>query len=691
MSFRISVDTGGTFTDAVICDSEKIIAIGKGLTNTANAYDGVSKAIEAAGKIIDLGLSEILKNTEIFVYGTTRATNAIVTGATAKTAFLTTKGFPDLLVLKEGGKQKAHDFSIQFPRPYIPKKFTFEIDERIDSEGKISKKLNISKTEKLIKKLKLEKFEAISVSLVWSIMNSCHELAIARIIEKVAPEIPFSLGHKLIPILREYRRASTTSIDASLKPLMQTHLLELSSELRKNSFKGQLFISTSAGSWAQVENIIDNPIHTTKSGPAMAPVAAKSFGNVEKGGGNYIVCDTGGTTFDVGMVYENELKYSRTTWVGGEWVGNLSSISSVDISSIGSGGGSIAWIDEGGLLRLGPESAGSFPGPACYGRGGTKPTFSDAACVLGYLNPSFFLGGRMNLDTNAALKAISPIAKKLNKTVEETSFGILELASEIMTNAVRNTTISKGIDPRESAIVAGGGAAGLNILLIAKELGVSKVILPREASALSACGMQFADIVKECSLNLLTTSKSMNVKKIKSELEKLKTQLETFRKKLPSQQKNSQYTVSFSAEARYSSQIWEIDVAISSEMLKSPSFKTELVEAFHKTHEQLFTLRDEGSEIEFLTWKAKLSVRSGIALKTIKDSAKTITKKSSFRHCYFGESVAKKTSIYNSDNIPPLKELKGPCIIEDENTTIVIYPGMKAHMSKNKNFILQFS
>ena len=245
---------------------------------------------------------------------------------------------------------------------------------------------------------------------------------------------------------------------------------------------------------------------------------------------------------------------------------------------------------------------------------GNPANFSDAACVLGYLNPKFS-GGRMKLDIKAASDALRPVANKINKSFEDTSFVILLLGSEIMTNAVRNTTISKGIDPRESTIVAGGGAAGLNILLIAKELGVSKVILPQYASALSASGMQFADIVKDISTNIFTTSEELDIKKIKAELNALKLELKGFQKTLPKEQRKAAFEITFSTEARYSSQIWEIDAAIDSKMISSKNFKDNLIEAFHKTHEQLFTLRDEGSNIEFLNWKAKLSVKSGIILK----------------------------------------------------------------------------
>ena len=690
MNYRISIDTGGTFTDAVIYNKRKTLTVGKSLTTPKRAFEGVKGAIENAVSQLGISLQELLSNTEIFIYGTTRATNAIVTGTGAKTAFLTTRGFAHTLILKEGGKSKPHDFSKNFPKPYIPKDRTFEITERISSEGQISIPLDETEAKKTILQLGKFGFEAIAVSFLWSIANPSHEIKIGKMIGKLLPKTPYSLGHKLTPILREYRRASSVAIDASLKPLMQDHLLNLEKDLRNAGYKGEFLISTSAGGCAQVKDIVERPIHAAKSGPAQAPVAARMFGNLEKAGTNYIVCDSGGTTFDVGLITNNELRYSRDTWLGGDWIGHILSISSVDISSVGAGGGSIAWFDDGGLLRVGPQSAGASPGPACYGKGGKLPTVSDAACVLGYFDPNFFLGGKMSLNINAARQAIKPIANILKKSIEEAAYGILHLASEVMINAVRDITITKGIDPKESVIVAGGGAAGINIMLIAKELGINKIILPKQASALSACGMQFADLISEESESFFTHSKDFKGKEVNSVIDRIKKRVEKFRLSLPLEHRKKNYKIELSVEARYASQIWEIDVPVPIGDFTSSKIFNKLIEGFHKMHERLFALRDEGSTIEFIVWKSRLLVKSGIKLtnsrKQIKNKiVETDIKK---RNCYFGDKKSKITKIYKSNNLFVGMKVKGPCIIEEPTTTVVVFPGMSAVVSNNYHYIL---
>ena len=690
MKYRVSIDTGGTFTDAVIYSEKQTLTVGKSLTTPKRAYDGVKGAIKDAASQLNISLEELLTNTEIFIYGTTRATNAIITGTGAKTAFLTTKGFAHTLILKEGGKSKPHDFSKNFPKPYIPKERTFEIIERISSEGTISIPLDEKQATEIILHLGELGFEAIAVSFLWSIANPIHELKIGRMIGKILPKIPYSLGHKLTPILREYRRASSVAIDASLKPLMQDHLINLEKDLKKAGYRGEFLISTSAGGCAQVKDIVEYPIHTAKSGPAQAPVAARMFGNLEKAGSNYIVCDTGGTTFDVGLITNNKLRYSRDTWLGGDWIGHILSISSVDISSIGAGGGSIAWFDDGGLLRVGPQSAGAQPGPACYGQGGNLPTVSDAACVLGYFNPDFFLGGQMNLDIKAAREAIESIATQLNKTIEEAAYGILHLASEVMINAVRDVTITKGIDPKESVIVAGGGAAGINIMLIAMELGISKVILPKQASALSACGMQFADLISEESESFFTHSKDFNGKAVNSVINRIKKRVEKFRLSLPIEHRKKNYKMELSVEARYASQVWEIEVPVPSGDFENSKIVNKLMQNFHKVHEHLFALRDEGSAIEFIVWKIRLLVESGIKLTENKKNKKNKNLKldNISRYCYFGSKKSQKTKIFKSNNLFPGMLIKGPCIIEEPSTTVVVFPGMSATVSNNNHYIL---
>ena len=291
-------------------------------------------------------------------------------------------------------------------------------------------------------------------------------------------------------------------------------------------------ISTTAGGCNYAEALIDKPVYTVGSGPAMAPIAGLTFSRIEQLGDNVIVCDTGGTTFDVGLVRDGNLTYTRDTWLGPHFIGDLLAISAVDVRSIGAGGGSIAWIDEGGLMRVGPQSAGADPGPACYGRGGKLPTVSDAAVVLGYFDPDYFLGGRMKLDVEAARRAVKDVAERVGATLEETAYRILTLAGDFMMRAIGDITINEGFNPRESTIVAGGGAAGLNIMMIAKELGCDRVVLPKVAAALSASGMQYANIVAEEAATLVTISSRFDFDKVNGLLAELTRRLETFRRGL---------------------------------------------------------------------------------------------------------------------------------------------------------------
>ena len=346
---------------------------------------------------------------------------------------------------------------------------------------------------------------------MWSIANGAHEKALAGLLEEELPGVPYTLSHQLIPIVREYRRASTTAIDASLKPLMQQHLREMESDLRAAGFSGELLIGTSGGGCQHVSEVVTRPVTMLKSGPAMAPVAGQAYTTIENLGGDAIVCDTGGTTFDVGLVRDGDLVYTRDSWLGRRWIGHMVAMSTVDVRSIGAGGGSIAWIDAGGLLRVGPQSAGAMPGPACYGRGGDQPTVTDACVVLGYFDPDYFNGGRMTLDAAAAHRVIEKLAQKIGRSVPDTAFAIITIANELMIKAIHEITVSEGVNPRESVIVAGGGAAGLNIMPIARELGCSTTILPKTASAMSACGMQYSDIVFEQTRSRVTMSGSFDL------------------------------------------------------------------------------------------------------------------------------------------------------------------------------------
>ena len=691
MSLRISVDTGGTFTDVVVVDAAGRFHIGKGLTTPARIFGGMADAFGVVAEQMGITVRDLLGRSASLIYGTTRATNAVVTKRTAKTAFLTTRGFRDTLTLKEGGKHGPHDYSYDYPDPYIPRRYSFELSERIGAEGEIVEPLDEAQARTVIETLRERKFEAVAVSLLWSIANPAHELAIGRLLSELLPGVPFTLSHELVPILREYRRASATAIDASLKPLMQKHLREMSADLVAAGFGGTLLVSTSVGGCQHVEELIARPIHTLKSGPAMAPVAGRAYTALESLGLNAIVCDTGGTTFDVGLVRDGGLVYTRDSWLGPRWLGDIIGASTVDVRSIGAGGGSIAWVDAGGLLRVGPQSAGSVPGPACYGRGGEQPTVTDAALYLGYIDPDYFNGGRLTLDAAAAARVIERLAGELEHAPDRLAASIMAIANELMIKAIGEITVNEGVNPRESVIVAGGGAAGFNIMPIARELGCATTIVPRTASALSACGMQYSDIVFEATRSRFTDSAAFDTGGVNAALAAIQRELAEFQQGLAGLHDAPARTHLF-VEARYRAQVWELDTPLPSARIGGADDVAALAEAFNQVHERVYAVRDEGSPVEFVNWKGRISVQA-FSPPPAPDAATARHEPppDSYRDCYFIETGRVRTGIYRGERLQPGAHIAGPAIIEEPTTTIVVYAGGTADLTAAGNYLLRFT
>ena len=677
MRFAVSADTGGTFIDVVVRDENNNHYVGKALTTHNRVFDGMRQALERIGEDLGTSARSLLANTDMFIYGTPASTTALVARAVASTAALPTEGFPEILVLKEGGKRDVFDYGTEYPDPYIPRRRTFEVPERVSSEARITKALDEDAVRSILVQLREEDYEAVAVCLLWSVVHPEHELRIAELIEELLRGVPYTLSHQIAPIVREYRRASATAIDASLKPLMQSHFRQLEADLRGFGYPGQLLVSSSAGGVMTVDEMIAAPINAAKSGPAMAPVAAVTFSTAEGLGGDTIVCDTGGTTFDVGLSRNSELIYTRETWLGGEWEGDLLGISSVDVRSIGSGGGSIAWVDDGGLLRVGPHSAGSEPGPACYGRGGTDATLSDAACVLGYFDPDYFLGGRMDLDTPAAREAVDRVAGKLGRPADETGWGILTLATDHMVKAVYDMTISQGLDPKESTVVAGGGAAGINIMRIAAELGSKRVVLPRTAAALSASGMHFAAI---------TRSIAFDQERVNRTLARLEEKLTAFATRIGLSEKD--YRIECFTEARYEAQVWDIVTPLPVGRFSGAEEATMLRKAFDDEHERLFAFRDNTAELEFISWKARLTAHLDTGHPPVPKVARTHGAPSKTRNCFFGPAGWIDTPVYLAQDLLAGQHIAGPAIIQEPATTLVVYPGMATEVSGSGNYIL---
>lgn len=678
-AWRIAVDTGGTFTDVVVADAEGRFTIGKALTRSERAFPGLREALAAAAAEIGVEVGELLGRADVLVYGTTRATNAIVTGRIAPTALLLTEGFPDVLVIKEGGKADAHDFSRPFPRPYVPRRHTFEIRERIGAEGDVVLPLDEPQAREALVRVRNGGFGAVAVCLLWSIANPAHETRLGELIEEILPGVPYTLSHRLNPILREYRRASSTAIDASIKPLMQAHLREMESDLRAAGFRGELLVSTTAGGCADVGSVAERPILTVRSGPAMAPVAGLSYAQLEDAGDTVIVIDTGGTTFDVALVRDGRIVSTQETWLGERWTGHLLGLPAVDVRSVGAGGGSIAWIDPGGLLRVGPQSAGAVPGPACYGRDGVEPTVTDAALLLGYLDPEWFLGGRMRLDPDAARAAVERIARSLGVAVEAAAFSILAVANETMIHAIEEITVNEGVSPAEAVLVAGGGAAGLGVVPMARELGCRTLLVPRAAGALSACGMQFSDLVFEHTASAPTRSRAFDVEGVNAALDVIDAELDRFARGLEARGFGPRAVV-YSVAAHYAAQVWEIDVALPCRRFAGTGDVEALVRAFHDAHERVFAVRDEASEIEFLGWTGRATL--GLARAAARPAPTApVGPGARRRRAWFGLGEATDTRVWRGSELVPGERIAGPAVIEEETSTLVLPPGASAALS----------
>jgi len=688
--YTISVDTGGTFTDVVVADSSGTLILAKALTNRERAFSAVSEALDEIGERLGLSTRDVISRTARFNYGTTRSTNAVVEGTAARTALFTTAGFPDVLLLREGGKPDPFR-PMPYGKPYVPRHLTFEIDERMDAEGTPYRPLNEQSVRQAIDAAREQGAEAVAVSLLWSVANPAHELRVGELLDRHANGLPYTLSHQLNPMIREYRRASATSLDASLKPLMQTFFRDLEDDLRAAGFTGDLFISTSYGGSWRVPEIADKPIYSVGSGPSMAPVAAVHYADTDLPGGaaahDLLVTDTGGTTFDVGLVRAGQIQQTNETWLGGRWIGKITGTRAVDVKSIGAGGGSIAWIDSGGLLRVGPRSAGSSPGPACYGLGGTQPTVTDAALVLGYLDPANFLGGRLKIDVDAAREVYEELGGRLGMTVEEAAHAALTISADNIVTAVRETTIAQGVDPREVTIVAGGGAAGMNIARIAAELGTRQVLLPRTAGAMSACGALFSDVVSEFSAVSYTETAAFDAAAANAALAEVDDKATRFLAGLGDGLAVEE-KIEFSVEARYRQQAWELPVPLPARRLTAEHLP-ELEETFHQVHERVFGVREPGQYLELVSWTARAeAVLAKPDVRVDGDGRADHVVVDHTAPVYFGGTGWQDAAFHLGAALPLGAVVEGPAVIQEPTTTVVVYPGQRAEVTASGNYLI---
>ncbi len=676
--YRIAVDTGGTFTDVVVGSSTGGMAVGKALTTYDRVFTGFEASVRRAAESVGWDGDAVLRNADVIVYGTTHATNAVLTGKVAKTALLTTTGFADTLLLREGGRREAFDSKAAYPPAYIPRNQTFEITERLSAEGEVLVPLDEEQTRNVLRGLAADGTEAIAVGFLWSIINDAHERRVGELIEEELPGVPYTLSNEANPTIREYRRTSAAAIDASLKPLMADHLGNLRADLVEYGFKGDLLVVTSEGAVLDVADVLNRPVLLLNSGPSMAPLVGAAAAPDRD---TVVVCDMGGTTFDVSLVENGIVRHTREAWLGEPFVGHLTGLSSVAVTSIGAGGGSIAWIDGGGLLRVGPQSARSTPGPAAYGRGGEEPTVTDACVALGYLDAQGFEGG-FTLDRDAATRAIdSRISGPLGRDTLQSAQAILDVSANHMATAIRQSSLEQGVDPRGALIVAGGGAGAMVAAAIGALLEADTVLIPATAGVLAAYGAHRAPIATEFLSPLHNDTRAFNVGTAATALRDLEGKAAVFAERF----NGTEAVVSYFVDARYPGQAWDLRVIL--DEAPAPTKAAEIVEqAFHIEHDRRNGTHDPDSRVEIITWGVRVEIPRPelVALAGSNDSTPEVHRTDDV--VFSGKPFA--TPRYRGVTLSPGDRIAGPAVIDQPTTTIVVPPEWDAQLDDRSNIYL---
>ncbi|NNL86607.1 MAG: hydantoinase/oxoprolinase family protein, partial [Myxococcales bacterium] len=498
MSYRIGVDIGGTFTDCVVSDDTGRRTLSKALTSHGALYEGVLGAVARNAEERGLEVGQLLAETTQFVHGTTVATNAVLTRRGAKIGLLTTRGHEDALLIGKVSAKSAglaerdltHASRLEKPPPIVPPDRIHGVSERIDVEGEVVAPLAEAGVISAIESLLAAGVEAIAVSLLWSFRNPAHEIRIGELLRDKAPHVFATFSHELAPVLGEYERTVTTVLNAYVGPEVSAYLSELETRLRSAGLRFPLLVMQASDGLTSVQDAGRRPIVTLDSGPTGGILGCRYLSELYAE--PHMICtDVGGTSFDVGVIHSGRVPLEPEPVISQY----AFRIPKVAVRSIGAGGGSIGWLDDGGVLRVGPQSAGSNPGPACYGRGGDRATVTDADLVLGYFDANAFLGGRMKLDRSQALVALGRLGAPLGMDPEEVAVGMLRIVNAHMADLIRRSTIEQGNDPRECVLVAYGGAGPTHAAFYGADIGAKSILIPADSTVFSAEGMLTCQMV----------------------------------------------------------------------------------------------------------------------------------------------------------------------------------------------------
>ena len=672
MTWRVGIDVGGTFTDIFALNLATGEArTGKVLTTKPDRTGGVLNAIESAG----LSVPEIL---QIF-HGTTTATNALLERDFADAAMITTTGFRDTIEIGRQLRERMYDPYQVKPKPYIRRRYRFTTDERTDVSGAIIRPVNEPHIEQILQEILRAGIKSVAICFLNSHLNGANERRVAEIIRSRTPELLLALSHETVPVFREHARFSTTAIRAVTMPIMSAYFHKVEEALRERGFAGRLMILKSNGGLAGIQHASDHPEHVIESGPA-GGVAYASFLERELGFGKILHTDMGGTSFDASIVEGGrglttrayELEFQTPVCVP-----------MLEIRSVGAGGGSIGWIDEAGALRVGPQSAGSDPGPACYGRGGTRPTITDANAVLGRLDPE--LGSKFRLDVPAARTALAPLASSLAMSMEDIAEGMIRISTEQMAGAVKMVLVERGRDQRDFIMASFGGAGPMHACEVAGALNITKIVVPTYAGVASAFGATVMEVRHDLEAFFYSPVRTADVTVLNREYEALTDRVA----KLMANDEISPsgFRTLRTAQMRYVGQTNEIEVDIPAGAL-GPDKLPQIIAAFHAAHEREFGVSSSEFEPSFVSLAvAGIAPLPSARVRDNVGQPAAVTPPTS-RPVYFGGRW-QDAQIRVGEELQLGEQVVGPAVVQFQHACCVLPPGYQAAVDQHKNLIIE--
>lgn len=684
MEYFVGVDIGGTFTDLVSVDEGGNTIIVKTPSTPEDPSLAVGDALRRAAAELGMDYGSYLFAVRRICHGTTVSTNTVLTWTGSKVGLLTTRGFRDILGIRFGIRETPYDYTIPKPRALVRRYLRVPVTERIKWNGEVVTPLNEEEVINACAYFREQEVEAVVVGFLWSFKNRTHEARAAEICRQELPGVYVCASCDIQSEIREYWRFSTAVLSAYVGPNLSAYIKNLASTLDTDGFKGELLITQSNAGVISPEIAVEQAVRTILSGPACGPAAAAYLTSPMKMK-DLITVDMGGTSFDVCLIKNGHPATTLETAVGGVYHMRLPMI---DVHTIGAGGGSIAWLDKMNVLHVGPRSAGSIPGPACYGRGGTEPTSTDADLVLGFLNPQYFNGGEMKLDPGLAEKAIKEkIADPLGISVVEAAKAIRKIIDHNMSDAISTVSVERGEDPRKFTLVAAGGAGPVHVTDLAKTLGIKQIVISRSSSIFCAMGSIIADLRHDFVTSVVTKTNSADLDALNQAYQAMRDQGDEYldREGIPGTGRYYEKSV----DMRYKGQFHEVELALPKGPL-GPEMRDHMVNEFHKKHEDLYGYRDE-IETEIINVRRScygkvVPPERKAPVWSSPDAAKYLK---GTRQVYFEEEFGfVDTQIYDGDRMQPGNIVEGPAIVEQRTTTVVVPPQGRLEVSGYGDYVL---